>query len=365
MKKVIVSVTNDLAFDQRVKRICEVLEELNYDILLLGRVLPTSTSYQPNYKISRVKLTFNKGGLFYASYNIYLFWKLLFTSSDLLYSNDLDTLLPNYLVAKIKGIPLIYDSHELFTEVPEIQGRWVKKVWLGIEQFIFPKLKNVITVNDSIANIYQNKYQVKVNVIRNIPLFNPLKTEELFPQNETEKVIILQGAGINMDRGAEELVLSMKIIPNAKLLIIGSGDVVPRLKEMVIENDLEQRITFINKVPPAELKKYTQLADIGVSLDKATNANYQFSLPNKLFDYIHANTPVVSSNMVEVANIVTKHQIGIVIPEVTPKAIAQAINKMLSDKALYQTFQNNCKTASQTLNWQSEKVVLKEVLEKI
>lgn len=362
MKKVIVSVTNDLSFDQRVKRICEVLQELDYDILLQGRLLNTSTDYNPNYRISRIRLPFTKGGLFYASYNMYLFWKLLFTKSNLLYSNDLDTLLPNYLVAKIKGIPLIYDSHELFTEVPEIQGRWVKKVWLGIEKRIFPKLKNIITVNNSIASIYNEKYKVPVNVIRNIPLLNPIQVDNSFFSHENDYLIILQGAGINIDRGAEELVLSMKLVPNATLIIVGSGDVLPQLKELVIQHNLEKVVKFIGKIPPSELKKYTQIATVGVSLDKDTNANYKYSLPNKLFDYIHASTPIVCSNIIEVANIVKQYNLGIVINEVSPKNIADALNNILDDKGRYETYKDNCIEASKILNWQAEKEKLKKIL---
>ena len=109
-------------------------------------------------------MIFKRGFLFYKFFNIRLFFFLLFHKYDLLVSNDLDTLLPNFLVSKLKGLPLVYDSHEYFTGVPEIQNRpFVKWVWKSIEKLYFPGLKNVMTVSESIASQYEKEYGVKTS----------------------------------------------------------------------------------------------------------------------------------------------------------------------------------------------------------
>ena len=114
MKRIIVSVTNDLVTDQRVSKTCSTLSEMGYDILLIGRRLKNSLPIQRNYTTKRIQLLFNKGYLFYAEYNIRLFLFLLFSKKDILFSNDLDTLPANYIIGKLQQRNLIFDSHELF-----------------------------------------------------------------------------------------------------------------------------------------------------------------------------------------------------------------------------------------------------------
>jgi len=118
-------------------------------VLLIGRKLNNSTDLPAwPFKTSRMNLLVNKGPLFYMLFNCNLFFKLLFKKCDLLYANDLDTLLPNYLISRIKRIPIIYDSHELFCEVPELKSSPLKrKIWLSVEGWIVPKLKNCISVD--------------------------------------------------------------------------------------------------------------------------------------------------------------------------------------------------------------------------
>ena len=128
MQRVIVSVINDLSTDQRVHKVCCTLHKIGYKVILVGRKQRNSIPLtKRDYETKRMFLLFEKGILFYAEYQFRLFLFLLFNKSDILYSNDLDTLLPNYLISRIKKKILIYDTHELFCEVPELQNHPLKK----------------------------------------------------------------------------------------------------------------------------------------------------------------------------------------------------------------------------------------------
>ena len=366
MKRVIVSVTNDLVTDNRVNRSCSVLQSLGFRVVLVGRKLKQSSEVSRPYECKRFRMLFKKGVFFYAFYNFRLFFYLLFHRVDLLYSNDLDTLLPNYLVSKIKRVPLIYDSHELFTEVPELQNAPFKKaVWTKIEKRIIPKLKYCITVNESIAKIFEEKYKVKFNSIRNVPermptnLSNTINLENIPKDSFT---VIIQGSGLNIDRGLEEAVEAMHLLENVHLLIVGNGDVIPKAKKMVENLKLENRVHFYGKRPYHELMKFTSLANCGLAIDKATNKNHQFALPNKVFDYIQAGTPIICMDLIEIKSLVIKYDIGIVIKDVLPSLIADAIRELQSNAPLLQTYKNNCEKAAEIEHWGNEKSKLEELI---
>ncbi|MFT4679812.1 MAG: glycosyltransferase involved in cell wall biosynthesis [Flavobacteriales bacterium] len=368
MKKVAVLVSNDLTHDQRVRKVCEELLDQGHDITLVGRKLPTSEDMERPYEVIRLPLYFSGGALFYASLNIRFFLFLLSRKFDVVHVNDLDTLLPAFLIARFKRWHIVYDSHEYFTEAAGLTGRnFQKSVWLGVEKWIFPKLKHVVTVNESIAAIYRDKYSVPVNVVRNIP---PLTTMAKKPSREDlglpadKRIVLLQGAYIDYDRGCLEAVQSMQWVDNVLFLVIGSGQEVGLAKEECSALGLDDKVRFMPKMPFDKLRQYTSVADLGLSLDKPLHLNYKLSLPNKLFDYIHAAIPVVTSPLPELKRIVDTYNIGMTTEGYTPEAIAQTINAALdsTDRALWQA---NLKIAAKELTWDNEKQVFKKIYAEI
>ena len=370
--KAIVSVTNDLYTDQRVHKVCTFLVAQGYDVLLVGRKRKSSIPLpKRTYRTHRMKLMFETGAKFYAFFNLRLFFFLLFRKADVLVSNDLDTLLANYMAQKFKRkTRLVYDSHEYFTEVPELSSRpKVQRIWLRIEEWIFPKLNDVYTVNGSIAEIYSKKYQKDLRIVRNIsPLWKgkELQSKQALGIPENTPLIILQGAGINVERGAEEAVEAMRLV-DAVLMIVGDGDVVPDLKKYVEQEGkpLTDKVIFYGKKPYDVMMNYTTYADIGLTLDKPNSLNYTLSLPNKVFDYMHTNTAVVATEIKEVANVVRTHKIGVVLEDFTVENLARTLNELLSDRDRLEEFHANCAKAAQTENWEKETEVLAEIYPKV
>ena len=370
-RRVIISVVSDLVTDQRVHRTALALHSKGLKVTLVGRIMRKSLKMPDRpYEFKRFNLGIETGPLFYALYNIRLFFYLLFNKADVLVTNDLDTLLPNYIVSKLKSSVLFYDSHEYFTEVPELVNRpRIQSFWLAIEKYIFPKLKNVFTVNDSIASIYNSKYNVDVKVIRNMPFRSHMKTSPITRAQlglpTDKKIFLFQGAGINVDRGAEEAIEAISGVDSAVLLFIGGGDVLDDMKRNVELLNLQQKVFFLPKQPMEVLYQYTSLADFGLSLDKDSNLNYKYSLPNKLFDYIQAQLPILASNLPEVRKIVEHYGIGKITPSHSIDDLRKSMKSMVSDDAQLALWKENLKFAASELCWENEEKKLFDIFKDV
>ena len=362
-KKIIVSVTNDLVTDQRVHKVCTSLQTFGYDVMLVGRLYANSLKVEGRtYATKRMKLFFKKSVLFYAEYNIRLFLLLLFKKTDSLLSNDLDTLPANYLVSILRRKKLYYDSHEYYTEVPELVDRsFVKKFWETVEGMILPRLKATYTVSETVAKAYKEKYNVQMQVIRNFPrLSAEEENREGHVFNRGQHIILYQGV-VNVHRGLEEMIEAMKYVSNAVFYIIGRGDIAEKLRAYVIASEMEDRVKISGMVPFERLPVVTKAASIGVSLEKPVGLNYTYALPNKLFDYIHAEIPVLVSPLPEIQKIMQEFKIGEVIESHDPKEIAEKLNQLLTDNNKRELLKSQLKLAKKKYCWENEEVKLKKL----
>ncbi len=363
-KKITVSVISDLTTDQRVIRICTTLQDMGFKVSVIARSFNNSLPLaEYNFAASRIKCHFRKGILQYAEFNLKLFIKLLFCKTAYFLANDLDTLIPNYIISKIRGKKLIYDTHEYFTGVPELKHSHLKrKTWKFFENRIFPKLKTVYTVNNSVKDKYAEEYGNTIAVVRNVPVTEKITAYNM-PENwQNKTILMLQGAGINEGRGGIELLEAMKFLPEKYLLVfIGGGNQWEQIKKKRMDWGLEHKVEMINKLPPIKLKKYTGLATIAFSLDSFDDLNCLYNLPNKIFDYIHASVPVIATAIPEVKYIVEKYNCGICIESNAPQKLADAVLLMMADNELYLTFKQNCAKAAQELCWENEQLLLKAI----
>ena len=360
MKHLVFAVTNDLNYDQRMIRICTSLAEAGYSVTLIGRRGIKPPTLVPRAFIQkRLFCFFRTGKLSYLEYNLRLFFYLLFLKADGVCAIDLDTILPFYFISKLKGIPRVYDAHELFCEMKEVISRpLVYKIWKWVERFTVPKFKHGYTVNAPIAREFKNMYGVQYEVIRNVPALQPLTIPD-----KPEKFILYQGA-VNEGRSFETLIPAMQYV-NAPLIICGDGNFMIDAEFLASELDTDDRIEFKGRVLPAELKEYTKRAWIGLTLFENNGLNNYYSLANRFFDYIHAGIPQLCVDYPAYQEINNKYNIAVLISDLRPESLAERLNELLNNKNLYNQLQQNCLQAREAINWQQEEKKLLEFYKNI
>lgn len=234
-----------------------------------------------------------------------------------------------------------------------------------LERRLIHKTDARITVSDSIANAYAAEYNLTFNVVRNVPECNVdgthLKSRAALGIPENRTILILQGSGINPGRGAEELIKAMYELPEMLLYIIGGGDSWQNILYLASDETLKNRVRCISRISKTELQSYTAAADIGISIDKPTNLNYKYSLPNKIFDYLQAGLPILVSRIPELENLLNEFPCGVFIENHNPRHIAEQI-KILVHHPNSDQFKLQSKRAAQKYTWNTEQDVWLELL---
>lgn len=355
-KHLVFSVVNDLSYDQRMYRICSSLVRAGYQVTLIGREKKTSQALPTRpFKQIRFRLWFHKGKLFYLEYNLRLLWHFLWHGYDLFGAIDLDTIVPHFLAARIKGRKFTYDAHEYFPELPEIIHRpFVHWVWQKVEQSIVPHIQHAYTINQSYADLFKAKYGTHFSIVRNATILQPLIITE-----KTEKYILYQGA-VNVGRGVEEMIRAMQYI-DCKLYICGKGDVYQDCLELVKQLNLQEKVRFFGFVPPKQLRAITLKATLGFTFFTKEGMSYYLSLANRFFDYFHAGVPQLCVDYPEYRRINEQFEIALLLKDLDVMKIAEAVNRLLKDKVLYARLQQNCLQARETINWQAEEKQLRAV----
>lgn len=356
-----IAVINDIATDQRVQRVACTLAKSKNPIIIIGRKLKNSPQVSNTcFKIKRFSLVARRGFLFYALYNTRLFFYLIFKKGGLILSNDMDTLPACFLASKLKKSKLVFDAHELFAEVPElIEKMLVKRFWKVTEKILLPKLKYAYTVSPGLAGEFYKDYRINMEVVRNLPFRTILKEKVIM----NPPAIIYQGA-LNRGRGIEKVIKALVFLKNVQFIIIGAGDIEDKLQELVEKVQVDDKVTFMGRKLPNEVKEITPGASLGISLEENLALNYYHSLPNKVFDYIQAEVPVLCSGFPEMKKIVDHYSIGQTTLEDDPGKLAVIIDEMINNQGLRKEWKKNLKVAANELCWENEENKLIKVYEK-
>lgn len=350
-KKIVLTVTNQLVFDQRMQKIAQSLHTAGYLVTLIGSCHKNSPELRKSdYVQKRLNVYFRKGPLFYAEFNLKLaFWLLTSPKPAAICAIDLDTIIPVWLASKIRKSVPVYDAHELFIEMKEVVTRpRIYVFWRWVEQTFVPKFTRGYTVNAFIQQYFINTYGVKYGIVENRPIF----TEVVNAAKPETPFLLYQGA-VNHGRSFETLIPAMQQIP-IPLLICGDGNFMLQLKELIEQYEVASKVVLKGMVIPAELRTITPTATIGLTLFENVGLNQIHSLANRFFDYIMCGVPQICVAYPEYIAINKEYEVAYLIPNTEPATIAEAVNKLLTDVVLYRTIQENCRLAAQKLSWQQE-----------
>ena len=298
---------------------------------------------------------------------IYLAWikdvSLYIKDFNILHCNDLNTLPVALIVKKIykRDIKVLYDAHEYETETIGL-NRVTKPIAKLAEKILIGYVDKVITVSDSIADEYKRlyPYMEKPSLVLNTPKYIDVKKQNIFRERlniDTEQTIFLYQGGLDYGRGVEILLkVFMELSDRDSLAVIvfmGYGELEEKIKET---SKKYRNIYFYKAVSPDNLLDYTSSADFGIATIEDSCLSYRYSLPNKLFEYLMAEIPVIVSNLYEMRRLVQRYRVGVVAKENTIRGLIEAIEEALKLNRL--DFKENIKEVKSIYNWENQERIL-------
>jgi glycosyltransferase involved in cell wall biosynthesis len=279
----------------------------------------------------------------------------------LLVGHDLDGFLAGIRAKRRLGAPLVYDSHELY---PDYAARdrpaYELRGWIRYESRLIRHADLVIAVTPSRADVMAQRYGIPTpSVIRNMPETARPPTEPMASLREGlpegSRVVFYSGS-MQVARGLEQLIPALAQLPDAVLVVMGSGDddYVVHLKAIAADVGVEDRMVMRPPVRPHEVVAASADADVGVVLNRNVSLNNWLSLPNKIYEYLAAGMPVVTSNSPEMTQLVSEYDVGETCDPESPADIARAISAVLGDRERYDRLRENARRAAPELTWERE-----------
>ncbi|NQV16166.1 glycosyltransferase family 4 protein [bacterium] len=305
----------------------------------------------------------------YAEYLIRSIMAGVKVSPQAVHSHDLNTLLIGWVLKKIRRIPLVYDSHELY--IDRISNPIVYRFWRTLESYLIKQTDRTYAENVSRSQVLERRYKVSgILPLRNCQHLNINPKNDLLRKiyhiPATQKIILYQGLVTKL-RGVDFLIEMMNYLPAKKycLVIIGPGDFVDEAKKIIKQN-ATQNIHIVGNVALEKLPLYTSSADLGISLIQNVNKNHYYALSNKIFEYLSSGLPIVFSNFPEMKRVIEEEQVGYVVDETNMQEASQAVRKILEDPVLYKKMVTRAyKCVEEKYNWDMEVKDLQNFYKKI
>lgn len=333
-------------------RICSTLQDAGYMVTLIGRQKQNSLPLpEKNYRQTRLRCLWQSGPLFYLEFTVRAFLWLSIRKKGIIWSVDTDTILAAGLLKALRRMQIVWDAHEYFTEVPELEGRaLVKKTWSVIERIFVPQCQAHITVSPGLAAIFENKFGIPFQVVPNVPVLKNRKSEAVEKKGFT---LYYQGM-LNQGRGLEQAIAAMVFLPDIQLMIAGEGDLSEQLRQLASYSPASDRITFTGWVTGDTLQILAQEVSLGLNLLDGSALSYRYSLANKFFDYMHSGLPSLNMSFPEYQTILRTYPVGLCIDDLTPESIAAAVEYVRKNPLLLSEMQDACSQGAKEYNWQRQ-----------
>lgn len=370
MNKICILTIVHHTFDTRIfHKQAKTLTKAGYDVTLIAQ--HDKDEVVDGIKIIALPKPKNR---FWRMLGIWRVFKLACQQKANMYHFHDPELIPIAILLKItRRTKIIYDVHEdvpnqiLAKEYIPNYLRWfISKVIALIERIALPLFDVVIVASaDIIWHLPQSPKAVVIRNFASLEIVRRIRSEQS-SKDKGQPAMLIHIGGISKGRGVKQMVEAVNRLENkAKLILVGA------FSDSRLKNEVQARagtnVEFVGQVPYERIPFFLGKADIGLICFRPDPNNLASAWRNnKLFEYMAAGLPVITSNFQVWKEIVEGNNCGLTVDPLNPEDIARAMKHLLEhpDKAR-QMGENGRKAVLEKYNWENESKKLLALYEEL
>ncbi|MDB2624713.1 glycosyltransferase [Flavobacteriaceae bacterium] len=361
---ILMAESSDIYHDGRVLKEAHALTEAGYDICIYG--FRNFNFVKPTYPFQIKTLpVFNKKNRLARNlsliFNILIFnFRILFKRAKVYHSHNTMFLPSMFLASKIYGAKLIYDCHEVQWELNILARK--------IESAFIKKVKYIINVSEGRAKAQIERFDLKedsLSIVSNFPEI-PKRLTPISFTNKKQLIFIFSGGFDLYDNKLDNFVRALHDFKECRfiLMVFGYGDSYAKMEKIIKDIKIEDRVQFIPLVKPNEVIRTIEKFDIAVNLltNPRNLISYKYHGINKVYEYLLAGLPILSSNLPSFINEFEGNNIGKSVDPDNIESIKEGIQYFLDHRSELEEMKKRARAlAISKFNWDSEKYKLVEL----
>lgn len=289
---------------------------------------------------------------------------------DVIHAHDFNTLVGASLISRVLGTPFVYDTHELWVHRNRGGVSYSKREIRWEESFERQAMRTAafsVTVCDSIADYLTRRYSVKRPVVvRNIPeqghgsAGEPVRFRRELGLPDDAFLAVYVGR-FTSNRGITDILRALPHTdPRIHVAMLGYFDrrFAVEYHDLVEELGVEARIHPFGPVPSATVSDWIREADISLTTMNRVCLSYTYTLPNKLFESLHAGLPILGPDSPEIVRIVGQYHCGVTYRDGDHLDLASNLNHLESNPSELEILRQGADAAAADLRWETERLRL-------
>jgi glycosyltransferase involved in cell wall biosynthesis len=353
IEKILMLLSNEYRPDPRVRKEAITLHEAGHGVTVLcwNRSLKAAVHQDESGvviervstgKVEGVKALGAKMPLFFI--RAYLRSRRL--EFDAVHCHDYDTLMLGVFIARLRGVPLVYDSHEWYSRMVEddLPGM-VCRLIESSESLLLGSCDKVIAANEAIADHLRGSGAAAVSVIMNCIDLPPDDARQAY--QEKDGISLFYGGSLEPGRFVGEMLEAVQASTDCALRVAGNGRLVGEVKRAAQQN---AQVQFLGYIPQEQVLLNVSQSDAVVCMMEPHNGNNLIGTPNKLFEAMAYGVPVIVTDGTYSGDLVKRLDCGVAV-EYSTEGMSSAISMLRDTETRKRMGRNGRAAAESDYNW--------------